>query len=108
MSVLTPATTHAPAGLASPLLVLAVVLAGAYAAVTAAFARNFSLTTYGERSRWQLLALWPVLALLNKPFREQFSAAMRGERVRVRQPELLPDSEKGGGSSVSKQQQQQQ
>lgn len=61
----------------------ALVLAGAYTAITAAFARNFDLTTYGERSKWKLLLLWPVLALFSRPFWRQFSSALRGEKVRV-------------------------
>lgn len=84
ITTLTPAHTTMP-GLFSPLLFVALVFAGAYAAVTAAFARNYDLTTYGQQSKWKLLLLWPVLALLNKPFWRQFSSALRGEKVRVQQ-----------------------
>lgn len=68
--------------------------AGAYAAVTAAFARNYDLTLYGEREKWKLLLLWPVLALSSKPFKRQFSSALRGEKVRVQ-------DEADGSSNIS-------
>lgn len=55
-------------------------LAGFWAAATAAFNRQFSLTTYREESRWRLLLLWPLLLLTSAEFREQFWAAVRGRR----------------------------
>lgn len=84
-TTLTPAHSHA--AFFNPLLFAAVVLAGAYAAVTAAFARNYDLTTYGERSRWRLLLLWPVLAVFSRRFWRQFSSALRGEKVRLQEQE---------------------
>lgn len=67
------------------LLFAAIVLAGAYAAVTAAFARNYDLTLYGQCEKWKLLLLWPVLALSSKTFWRQFSSALRGEKVKVKE-----------------------
>lgn len=69
-------------------------LAGAYAAVSAAFARNYDLTLYSDREKWKLLLLWPVLALTSKQFWRQFSSALRGEKVRVQ-------GKADGGSSSS-------
>lgn len=95
----TSLTTLAPAhstAFFNPLLFAAVVLAGAYAAVTAAFARNYDLTLYGERERWKLLLLWPVLALFSKPFWRQFSSALRGEQVKVKE---VTDGSSSGSSS---------
>ncbi|KAG2427458.1 hypothetical protein HXX76_012394 [Chlamydomonas incerta] len=63
------------------LLGVAVILGG-YAALTAAFNRNYQLTSYAEQKRWLLLALWPLLFLFSPKFREQFLAAVKGERVR--------------------------
>lgn len=83
MAVLTPAHTAAP--MFSPLLLAAVVLAGAYAAITTAFNRNYELTTYKQQGKWQLVLLWPVLALFSRGFRQQFSSALRGEKVKVLQ-----------------------
>lgn len=68
------------------------VLAGAYAAVTAAFARNYDLTTYGDRAKWRLLLLWPVLAVFSKQFWRQFSSALRGEKVRLNEDEVASGS----------------
>ncbi|KAG2452230.1 hypothetical protein HYH02_003258 [Chlamydomonas schloesseri] len=59
------------------------VVVGGYAALTAAFARNYQLTNYAESKRWLLLALWPLLFLFSPKFREQFSAAVKGQRVRA-------------------------
>lgn len=92
MAVLTPAHSSAPA-LASPLLLAAVVAVGAWAALTAALARNFDLTTYKASRKWQLLLLWPLLLPLSAAFRAQFLSALRGEKVRVL------DSIDGGDSS---------
>eukprot|EP00775_Hariotina_reticulata_P011094 gene11094-11248_t len=70
----------------SPLLFAVIVLAGAYAAVTAAFNRNYELTTYKrDGSRWRLLLLWPVLFLFSKSFRHQMGSALKGEKVKVTQ-----------------------
>lgn len=68
----------AGAPLISPALFVATLLAGAFAAVTANFHRNYGLTTFSEASRWKLLLLWPVLALSSKRFRQQFLKAIRG------------------------------
>lgn len=54
---------------------------GAYAAVAAAFLRNFSLTTYADRARWYLVPLWPILLLFSPSFRTQFIAAVKGMRA---------------------------
>jgi hypothetical protein len=54
--------------------------AGGWAAATAAFGRAYHLTTYGERKRWLLLLLWPLLLLFSRDFRQQFWAAVRGRR----------------------------
>jgi hypothetical protein len=88
-TTLTPAHSTA---FFNPLLFAAVVLAGAYAAVTAAFARNYDLTTYGDRAKWRLLLLWPVLAVFSKQFWRQFSSALRGEKVRVNEDEVARGS----------------
>eukprot|EP00882_Tetradesmus_deserticola_P006985 GHRQ01007357.1.p1 GENE.GHRQ01007357.1~~GHRQ01007357.1.p1 ORF type:complete len:250 (+),score=99.69 GHRQ01007357.1:379-1128(+) len=94
MTVLTPAHSTS---LFSPLLFAALVLAGAYAAVTAAFNRNFELTTYKAQGKWQLLLMWPVLAPLSRNFRQQFVSALKGEKVKV----LHSMDEQAGGSSSS-------
>jgi hypothetical protein len=80
MTVLTPAHSTA---LFSPLLFAALMLAGAYAAVTAAFNRNFELTTYKQQGKWQLLLMWPLLVLFSNNFRQQFVSALKGEKVKV-------------------------
>jgi uncharacterized membrane protein YgcG len=95
-TTLTPAHSTA---FFNPLLFAAVVLAGAYAAVSAAFARNYDLTLYSDREKWKLLLLWPVLALTSQQFRRQFSSALRGEKVRVQ--EEVDDGISGGSSSGS-------
>lgn len=92
-TTLTPAHSTA---FFNPLLFAALVLAGAYAAVTAAFARNYDLTTYCERAKWRLLLLWPVLSVFSKPFWRQFSSALRGEKVRVNEEDAAT-----GGSGPS-------
>lgn len=79
----------------NPLLLIAVISAGAYAAVTAAFNRNYELTTYKQQGKWQLLLLWPFLLPFSKNFRQQFVSALKGEKVRVL------DSINGGGESSS-------
>jgi hypothetical protein len=61
----------------------AAVLVGTYAAVSAAFARNFDLTTFHKRHRWQLVLLWPFLALFSPAFKAQFLHAIAGRKVRV-------------------------
>eukprot|EP00195_Chlamydomonas_chlamydogama_P010732 CAMPEP_0202906644 /NCGR_PEP_ID=MMETSP1392-20130828/39875_1 /ASSEMBLY_ACC=CAM_ASM_000868 /TAXON_ID=225041 /ORGANISM="Chlamydomonas chlamydogama, Strain SAG 11-48b" /LENGTH=219 /DNA_ID=CAMNT_0049595267 /DNA_START=282 /DNA_END=942 /DNA_ORIENTATION=+ len=77
----TAAATEAP--FFSPLLLVATILTGAYAAVAVAFARNFDLTTYSASSRLPLVLLWPILAIFNKRYRDQLFAALRGERAPV-------------------------
>jgi hypothetical protein len=79
-----PATTAPPPPIA---LLAALITAGAYAALTAAFARNFDLTLYAARDKLRLALTWPVLLLTSKSFRSQFvTAVVRGERVRVTRP----------------------
>lgn len=64
-------------------LLLAAVLAGAWAAGSAALARAYSLTSYREGSTKVLLVLlWPLLALLSRSFREQFVAVVMQQQVR--------------------------
>ena len=65
------------AALSSPLLATALLLSAAWAGVTALFARNYGLTTFGEASRWKLLAAWPYLAAFSSKFRAQFVSALR-------------------------------
>ncbi len=65
----------------SPLLFIAALLAGAYAALAARFAKNFELTTYQARSKWPLVLLFPLLLVASPQFREQFLAAVRGLRA---------------------------
>ncbi|PRW56838.1 Peptidyl-prolyl cis-trans isomerase FKBP20- chloroplastic [Chlorella sorokiniana] len=67
--------------LSSLSLLLAAALAGFWAAMTTAFNRRFSLTTYREESRWRLLLLWPFLLVTSAEFREQFWAARRPEAM---------------------------
>lgn len=56
-------------------------LVGSYLALTAAFARNYALTNYAESKRWLLVMLWPLLFLFSPKFREQFAAAVRGQKA---------------------------
>lgn len=84
----------AAAGPGPAALLSVAVLVGGYAALTAAFNRNYQLTSYAEQKRWLLLALWPLLFLFSPKFREQFSAAVKGERVRW-------NGGSGGGSRPS-------
>jgi hypothetical protein len=78
-----PPPTPAPSGGGLPLLV-ALVCAGAYAALTSAFARNFDLTLYAARDKVRLALTWPLLLATSPSFRAQFvSAVVKGERVRV-------------------------
>ncbi|GIL80644.1 hypothetical protein Vretimale_9207 [Volvox reticuliferus] len=65
----------------NPVFIGALVVLGGYVTMTAAFSRNYALTNYAESKRWLLLALWPLLFLFSAKFREQFAAAIRGERV---------------------------
>jgi hypothetical protein len=94
MTAVAPASVAAaPAdGLSSALLLTAVALAASWAAVTALFAKNFSLTTYSEAARGKLLLGWPYLAAFSRKFRSQFLSALRGEKVKVK------DAEDGGAS----------
>jgi hypothetical protein len=86
------------AGAAAPpplLLLFALVAAGAYAAVTAAFSKNYHLTLYAARDRLRLALTWPLLLLTSPSFRAQFvTAVVKGERVRV-------TSGLGGGGDAS-------
>lgn len=60
---------------------LALAAAGAaYVAASMSFLRNYHLTVYAARWRWLLAALWPLLLLGSARFREQFLAAVRGQR----------------------------
>lgn len=90
MAVLSP--THSTTPVFSPLLFAAVLAAGAYAAVTAAFNRNYDLTTYKQQGKWQLLLLWPVLVMFSNNFRQQFTSALKGEKVKV--SESMDDSQR--------------
>eukprot|EP00200_Dunaliella_tertiolecta_P004613 CAMPEP_0202351174 /NCGR_PEP_ID=MMETSP1126-20121109/7934_1 /ASSEMBLY_ACC=CAM_ASM_000457 /TAXON_ID=3047 /ORGANISM="Dunaliella tertiolecta, Strain CCMP1320" /LENGTH=193 /DNA_ID=CAMNT_0048943257 /DNA_START=161 /DNA_END=742 /DNA_ORIENTATION=- len=64
----------------SPLVFVAAMLAGAYAVLAAAFAKNFNLTIYSPKYRpWMSLG-WPFLLPFNKSFRTQFLAAIKGQR----------------------------
>jgi hypothetical protein len=85
MAAIVPAHTTPP--FFSPLLLAALILSGAYAAVTAAFARNFELTTYQQQRKWQLLLMWPVLAIASPQFRRQLVSALKGEKVTVTREE---------------------
>jgi len=93
-------------------LLAALVAAGAYAGLTAAFARNYDLTLYAARDKLRLALAWPLLLLTSRPFRAQFlTAVVRGERVRVTadrpsEAPLLPPpylagrpQQKGGGGA---------
>jgi hypothetical protein len=96
----TPLPTAATAANGPPPLVLlaALVAAGAWAALTAAFARNFGLTLYAARDKLRLALAWPVLLLTSRSFRSQFvSAVVRGERVRVTRPATDVGGGGGGG-----------
>ncbi|GLC39906.1 hypothetical protein PLESTM_000964900 [Pleodorina starrii] len=77
------ASVVAPAPSLNPAFVGALVLAGGYLTLTAAFNKNYPLTNYAESKRWLLLALWPLLFLFSPKFREQFNAAVRGERAGI-------------------------
>lgn len=72
-------TTSAPS-LSSPLILVASLILGFWAATTAAFSRRYHLTRYSEKWRWLLCMLWPVLALTSPSFRDQFEGAMRGRK----------------------------
>lgn len=68
--------THAPS--LSPFLFIAMLLAGAYTAVAMSAARNFHQTTYKDSSKWWMVLLWPVLAILSPSYREQLDTVLRG------------------------------
>ncbi|KAG2486068.1 hypothetical protein HYH03_015274 [Edaphochlamys debaryana] len=75
------AATLAPGpGLGGGALLGIAVAVGGWAALTAAFNRNYHLTVYAESKRWMLLLLWPLLVLFSPKFREQWAAVVRGER----------------------------
>ena len=82
MAAIVPAHTTAPAFF-NPLLLAALIFSGAYAAVTAAFARNFDLTTYQRQRKFQLVLLWPFLVIASPEFRQQLVSALKGEKVTV-------------------------
>jgi len=85
-------TVPAHAAGPSPLLFVAALLAGIYAALAAAFARNFHLTTYQDRARWWMALAWPLLLLFSPAYRAQFLAAVRGLRVGTKQEGQPPSS----------------
>lgn len=72
-------TTTAPT-LSSPIILVASLILGFWAATTAAFSRRYHLTPYSEKWRWLLCLLWPLLALISPSFRDQFEGAMRGRK----------------------------
>lgn len=80
----------------SPWLFAVAMMAGAYAALAAAFTRNLRLTTYNSKTGWQLGLLWPFLVVTSKGFREQFFAAVRGQRPAAADPH---NAEQKGGSA---------
>ncbi|EFJ47020.1 hypothetical protein VOLCADRAFT_105310 [Volvox carteri f. nagariensis] len=82
----------------NPALVGALVVLGGYVTLTAAFNRNYALTNYAESKRWLLMALWPLLFLFSPKFREQFAAAIRGERVGLKR-EGTREGDSNAGSS---------
>eukprot|EP00887_Chlorella_sp_A99_P007024 scaffold2.g7024.t1 len=61
-------------------LLAAAALAGFWAFVTRALARNYEASPFRERSRPLLLAAWPLFALASPRFREQLHATLRGRR----------------------------
>ncbi|KAG1675776.1 hypothetical protein FOA52_012432 [Chlamydomonas sp. UWO 241] len=82
----------------SPLLVVAALAAGAYAAVTAAFARAYHLTTYRENMwKWALILCWPVLAIGSRRFRQQLVSVLQGKHGAAARP---PGEGQGGGGSA--------
>lgn len=82
-SISRPYAPPAHNSMASPLLLGACIIAGAYAAVTSVFWRNYELTTYSEQGKWKLVLLWPVLASLSSQFRQQFIPALRGTKPSI-------------------------
>lgn len=48
------------------------------AAVAMSAARNFHQTTYKDSSKWWMVLLWPVLAILSPSYREQLDTVLRG------------------------------
>lgn len=64
----------------SPLVLIASVFIGFWAATTAAFAKKYHLTTYRQDSvviKLVLVVLWPLWALASASFREQLRMALR-------------------------------
>ena len=57
-------------------VVLALMAACLYAVGTYVFNRNFDVTTFNVKSRWQLSILWPFLLLFSPKFRKQFLATL--------------------------------
>lgn len=82
-------------------LLVAAAVAGFWAALTTTFHRRFYLTTYKESSRWLLLLAWPFLLPTSAQFRQQFVAALRGQRAppaHKEQPKGRADGEQFGPS----------
>ncbi|GIL63266.1 hypothetical protein Vafri_17367 [Volvox africanus] len=77
----------------NPVFIGALVVLGGVVTMTAAFNRNYALTNYAESKRWLLLALWPLLFLFSAKFREQFAAAIRGERVPLKREAQVASDE---------------
>lgn len=70
-------------GPSAAVLAAVFILAGAYAAVTTAFAKAYDATIFKEEAKWKLLLLWPFLLVLSKKFRQQFTAVFTGRPVTV-------------------------
>ncbi len=64
----------------SPLLTLAILFGAAYAFLTARFLKNFESTVFKRGSGWKLALLWPVLFAGSPSFRQEFLAAVKGQR----------------------------
>jgi hypothetical protein len=92
-----PAYSSLPAHAAAPLplAALAVAVAVVWAAVTAAFARNYALTTFADAAKARLLLTWPYLLAFSKKFRAQFVSALRGRPYKA--AERLDSAGSGGG-----------
>ncbi|KAK9836633.1 hypothetical protein WJX74_004792 [Apatococcus lobatus] len=76
--LLTPSSPAQPA--TTPLLGVAVLVAAAYAAVAALFARGFHHTNFVRNNRLSLSAAWPLLYAVSEKFRNQFAKAFQGLR----------------------------
>ncbi|KAK9842010.1 hypothetical protein WJX81_004190 [Elliptochloris bilobata] len=80
-------TRPAALGLAPsvPLLFGLAVLCGAYFSAVATFMRNYHLTSFAENKRLLLAVTGPLLAAVSPRFRRQWLAALRGERVPLKE-----------------------